>query len=786
VGFRPWVWQQAASLGLIGWVRNTHFGVEIDVHGDAALIDTLQARLWQAPAPARVEAVDVLPLHAPDEEAPPSTFDIRASDTSEAGPATTIGTDLGLCTRCLGELFDPANRRWRHAFINCPQCGPRYTLTRQLPFDRAHTSMARFVQCAECEREYQDGWHRRFHHQTNNCPACGPHLWLTGPDGHRDTEAPLAAALKLLREGQILAVKGLGGFHLICDARQPAAVARLRQRKQRDTKPLAIMVANAESVAPWATLNDASSRWLQAVERPIVLLPQTAHSIEAMPGVAPGLAWLGVMLPYTPIHYLLFHEAAGRPEGTHWLSTPQDMVLVVTSGNASGAPLVTDNDTALLELADIADAWLMHDRDILARNDDSVLRVRPDGSACFLRRSRGYAPNATSLGDWPVRPGQAEAAPSILALGGLLKSTLCITQGDRALVSPHIGDLDAVETRVAFTRLADTWPGWLRTQADWIACDLHPDFFSTTLAAHMAQTHAASRGSASTMPLVQVQHHHAHVAAVIAEHAEDKHAHLPVIGLALDGHGLGLDGTVWGGELLRVAGADLSRLGHLWPMPMPGGDAAAREPWRMAASALHCIGLTEEISRRFPNVQQAPLLQQWLAQDAGRHAMTSSLGRLFDAVAGLTAALGAATQSRYEAEAAMRLESLAWRHGPMPPRPDGWLITDQGVLDWRPLMRWLVTQRDPGVMAATFHATMAAALAEWASRACRAQGIDTVVLSGGCLANRLLDDALYDTLRAQGLRVWRPRHYPCGDGALSLGQAWVVRQQQVRHTAALG
>ena len=780
VGFRPWVWQQATALGLIGWVRNTSFGVEIDLHGEPSLMDDLQARLWQAPAPAKVERVDVLALST--EEPPPAQdkpFDIQPSVSEPHAHTTTIGADLGVCSRCLTELFNPGNRRWRHAFINCPQCGPRYTVTRSLPFDRAHTSLARFLPCPACDAEYKNGADRRFHHQTNTCPACGPQVWLKLTDGSEDRQAPVTAAWKLLQDGGILALKGLGGFHLVCDARQADAVARLRQRKRREGKPLAVMMTNPASMPPWAHMTPHEQRWLQSAERPIVLLPQTQRARDLLPGVAPDLAWLGAMLPYTPLHYLLFHEAAGSPAGTDWLTRPQELVLVVTSGNVSGSPLVIDNETALLELAEVADGWLLHDRDILARNDDSVLRVRPDGSACFIRRGRGYAPMPMAL---PSHEGMKHEAhqnppPSVLAMGALLKNTLCITQGDRALMSPHIGDLDAVDTRVVFTRMADAWPAWLRTQPDALACDLHPDFFSTILAAHMTHAQASASSGIQPLPLIQVQHHHAHVAAVLAEHAEEPGAHAPVIGLALDGHGLGSDGTVWGGELLWVHDDQAQRLGHLWPLSMPGGDVAAREPWRMASAALLTMGRENEISRRFASTQQAPMLQQWLTQGSSKLVQTTSLGRLFDAAAGLLNVLAPYSQSRYEAEAAMRLESLAHACWPAKPLKDGYTITADLVLDWRPLMAWLADQHDAPMAAAVFHATMGAALADWAALACEQGGLRTVVLSGGCMVNRLLDDALHAALTQKGLRVWRPAQYPCGDGGLSLGQAWVALQR---------
>jgi hydrogenase maturation protein HypF len=794
VGLRPWVWQQATSLGLMCWVRNTAQGVEMDLHGDAALIDAFQAHLWQVPPPARVEQVDVVALAGKDD----TSSEGKAFDAQQGvapARATSVGADLGLCARCLGELFDTGDRRWRHAFIHCPQCGPRYTLTRCLPFDRGHTSMAPFVPCADCEAEFNHSSDRRYRHQTNSCPVCGPRLSLHQADGSVDSVAPIASTFRLLSEGGIVAIKGLGGFHLCCDARQPAALARLRQRKRRDGKPLAVMMANAASVRPWAKLNAHEQRWLQSPERPIVLLEQTERARRERADLAPGLAWLGVMLPYTPIHYLLFHEACGQPADAHWLTQPQDWMLVVTSGNASGSPLVTDNETALLELAELADAWLMHDREILARNDDSVLRVRPDGSACFIRRSRGYAPSPMAL---PAREHQAaddhSLPPAVLSLGALMKATLCITQGDRALVSPHVGNLDAVDTRVAFTRQADIWPGWLNTQPDALACDLHPDFFSTILAAHLTHTRASTASGVGPLPLIQVQHHHAHIAAVLAEHSDQKEALQPVVGLALDGHGLGSDGQAWGGELLRVHGDQAQRLGHLRRMPLSGGDHAAREPWRMAAAVLQDLGRGQELTARFGRRPELPMVQRWLQQPASQHAHTTSLGRLFDAAAGLLDVLDTAA-SRYEAEAPMRLESLAWSAWPAPAMADGWLIHESMELDWRPLMDWLAQHTgpsrqeerspSPAHLAAVFHATMAAALADWAKLACDRHGMRTVVMGGGCLANRLLDDSLHERLTAQGLQVWRPTQYPCGDGGLSLGQAWVARQRLIRRADAL-
>jgi hydrogenase maturation protein HypF len=799
VGFRPWIWQQATALGLVGWVRNTGYGVEIELHGDPALLDALQARIWEIPPPARVDQVEVIGAAEPAEasaaivQTPPATrpgsFEIRDSVVGTASRATAVGADLAVCPRCLSELFDPGNRRWRHAFTHCPQCGPRYTVIQRLPFDRAHTSMGRFAMCEACAREHVDPANRRFHHQTTACPACGPRLWLHDrATGEVSEEDPIAATLARLQRGDIVAIKGLGGFHLVCDALQPAAVRKLRERKGRQAKPLAVMAANTASLAPWASLTPHEMRWLQSPQRPIVLLRQSTRAQAAMPEVSDGLAWLGVMLPYTPIHFLLWHEAAGRPAGTDWLQQPQDMVLVMTSGNASGDPLVADNDAALHDLDALADAWLVHDRDILARNDDSVLRVRPDGSACFLRRGRGHAPSPSAL-PLPVSyRGEVSAAPSVLAMGAMLKATVCITQGDRAMVSPHVGDLDSPATREVYAALAERWPAWLDTQPDAVACDLHPDFFSTQMAAQLAQSLPDRHGSTQPLPLIQVQHHHAHVAAVLAEHEGETACDRPVIGLALDGHGLGDDGQAWGGELLWVAGHRMRRLSHLRPMLLPGGDRAAREPWRMAAAVLHELGMADDARERLAGQAQIGSLLSWLRTAGERAARTTSLGRLFDAAAGLLAVMPGDGHARYEAEAPMRLESLAVGASPALPLAAGCVVDEaSGQLDWRPMMAalarasWSPGQADApdeatrAGLAAAFHATLAEGLAQWTVRAARAEGIDTVVLCGGCLANSLLDDALHALLSQAGLRVWRPRHHPCGDGGLSLGQAWVAR-----------
>ncbi len=520
VGFRPFVYRLAHELALSGWVNNDGAGVTIEVEGDSERIDAMTRRLAQdAPPLARVDSIVVRDCASRAE----SGFAIMESVPGHA--ATAIGPDSAICGDCLAELFDPGDRRYRYAFINCTQCGPRYTITRALPYDRAMTSMAPFLQCPECAAEYRAPAHRRFHAEPNACPRCGPRLTLVDAAG-----APMAAVdpitetVARLGRGEIVAIKGLGGFHLACDARNGDAVARLRVRKAREEKPFAVMAANVASLSFFATVTPAEHSLLISAERPVVLLRKLEHADECLPGVAPGLAWIGALLPYTPLQYLLFHQAAARPAGDGWLAVPQDLVLVMTSANPGGEPLVIENGEAVRRLSGIADALLMHDRAIVTRCDDSVLRASADrasGGFQFVRRARGYTPRAIKL----PRPG-----PSVVALGGHFKNTVCLTRGDEAFVSQHIGDLDNAPTCTALIEAVEHLTSMLEITPEIVAHDLHPDYFSTRHAARLAQL----RG----IPQYGVQHHHAHIAAIIAEHRVTT----PVLGLALDGVGLGTDG----------------------------------------------------------------------------------------------------------------------------------------------------------------------------------------------------------------------------------------------------
>jgi len=736
VGFRPHVWRLATETGVRGWVRNDSEGVEIAAEGER-VVDFIDRLKREAPPLARVDGIAVTAA-APEDFA---GFAIAESQSSQHA-TTAIGHDTAVCADCLAEMFDPQDRRYRHAFITCTHCGPRYTVTRALPYDRPQTSLAPFPLCPECEREYRDPTDRRFHAETTCCPVCGPQLRLRDMQGQPIAGEPVAEALRMLKSGAIVAIKGLGGFHLACDATNAEAVASLRSRKAREEKPFAVMVADRASLSRFATPNDDEVALLESRERPVVLVPKRPGADEALPGVSPRLTFLGAMLPYTPLQHLFFHDA---PE----------LALVMTSANPGGEPLVIGNDEALPRLSGIADAILDHDRDILIRCDDSVARATPAGTQ-FIRRARGYTPRPIKL----ARPG-----PSVLALGGWYKNTICVTRGDEAFVSQHIGDLDNAATVGFLEETVAHLTGILDVEPELIAHDLHPDFASTRLAVALA----TERG----IPALAVQHHHAHIASVLAEHGHAGAA----LGLALDGVGLGSDGQAWGGELLRVDGAAFERLGHLEAIPLPGGDRAAREPWRMGAAALHLLGRGGEIEARYAEQAGAATIRQMLDRKANCPA-TSSCGRWFDAAAGL---LGIRPVMAFEGQAAMLLEGLAAAHGPVGPLAGGWSLGADGALSLLPLMAALADMGeggDAGPGAVLFQDTLAAALAEWVSAAAEREKMDTVALGGGCFLNRLLSADIERRLAQAGLKVLAARQAPPNDGGLSLGQAWVALQTE--------
>jgi hydrogenase maturation protein HypF len=743
VGFRPYVWRLASELGLNGWVRNDSAGVAVAVDGEK--VPEFIARLPnEAPRLARIDVIESEPA-----EVTGKGFSILESLAGTV--ATAIGQDAAICPDCIADICDPANRRWRYAFTTCTHCGPRYTVSRRIPYDRAQTSLAAFPLCPPCQAEYTAAVDRRFHAETTCCPACGPQLRLLDTTGQALPGDPLGETLRLLRDGKIVAIKGLGGFHLACDARNVAAVAELRRRKLREEKPFAVMALNTDSLRDYARIGEAEAALLKSVAAPIVLCPKGERDLS---GIAPGLAWLGVMLPATPLHLLLWHEAAGRPSGTDWLVQTSDLLLVMTSANSHGEPLVIGNDEALTRLATIADAYLMHDRDIVVRCDDSVLRAGP----AFVRRARGYVPVPIPLVD---------GGPTVLALGGYLKNTVCVMKEHEAFLSQHVGGLDNAAAVGFLEETVAHFLAILEVRPDLVAHDLHPDFAST----HLALRLAGELG----VPALAVGHHHAHIAAICAEHAINE----PIVGLAVDGVGLGPDGGLWGGELLRLDGVRCERLGHVQPLRLPGGERAAREPWRMAVSALHGAGLGYRIGdwlkKTYPERDAGPLLTM-LARDL-RCPPTTSLGRWFDAAAGI---LGLRAEMRYEGQAAMELEGLAVRYGPLPALAGGWRIR-HGVLDFSPLVPALFDCGDAAYGAALFHATLAAGLAEWALVAVDGQKGAKIAVGGGCAMNVVLISALRGHLEDAGAILLEARQAPPNDGGLALGQGWVARRM-VRDT----
>ncbi|WP_431687500.1 carbamoyltransferase HypF [Hahella sp. NBU794] len=741
VGFRPHAHRLATTLGVVGKVWNQGGDLLIDIQGSPSQIQAYKTQLLaHKPMQAQVRA-----LHAQPAPILPHQHGFAIAASQPGGIHGALPTDLRLCAQCLAELFDPQNRRYRYAFMTCAECGPRYSLMRHAPFDRVRTSMRAFQQCPDCLQEYGDPAHRRYHAQTNSCAACGPALqWHDASGELQHNVDPVAEAWRALRQGQIIAVKGVGGIHLVCDASSAQAVATLRQRKQRPHKPFAVMVLNRASLAGLADMDDYTEHLLQSPAAPIALTPKGPDCDSRLPGLAPQCAEVGIMTPYAPAHYLLFHEALNRPADAGWLEQAHPLTLVVTSANLSGEPLITDNAQCLRDLQGIADGFLLHNREILARSDDSVLQNSQP--VVYVRRGRGLAPHIIEL---------AQKGPSVLAFGGFLKNTLCFSQGDRAYVSPYIGDLDRAaacrDLDLAAERLLET----LAIQPDVIACDLHPDFYSTQAARRMSQQLG--------VPLLQVQHHHAHCLATMAEAG----LRGPVLGLALDGLGLGDDGRLWGGELLLVEGAGYQRLGGLRPLPLPGGDSAVREPWRLGVAVLLSQGREQDAERLFGAYPGYTVLRQMLAKNVNCP-LTSSAGRYFDAAAAI---LGVRHHTDYEAHAAIALEALCRQTPPTPEIPPFYEITSQGALDLYPLLEALIDCA-PHAGARLFHDVLVRGLLAWVDNARAMTGVNTIVLGGGCFLNRVLRESLMAELRTRGMQVHVPRQLPPNDSGISLGQVW--------------
>ncbi len=744
VGFRPFVHRLALRHQLAGWVLNTAGEVQIEVEGaPAALEEFVVALELEAPPLAQIERIDVTTRIVTGL----SGFAIEASQ-AQPDRRQPVSPDVAVCAECEAELRNPADRRYGYPFITCTDCGPRFTVIESMPYDRARTSMAVFIQCAACQREYDSPVDRRHHSETNSCPACGPRLWYASPEGATQTaasdEALSAAALTLLKGG-IVALRGVGGFQLAVDATNASAVAQLRLRKRREAKPFAIMVRTLEEAGKIGVVGRDETLLLRSPKRPIVLLERGARDPLAE-GVAPGLAWVGVMLPTTPLHHLLL-DRVRRP-------------LVMTSGNVSDEPIATGNEEALARLEGIADGFLLHDREIVARYDDSVVRPTEIGPI-LMRRARGYAPLPLDL---PV----GSPVP-LLAVGPHLKNTFTLVHGARAYVSQHIGDLENLETLEHFHAALDRFKTLFRIEPEAVVHDAHPGYFSTRVALE-----------SGLRVLEPVQHHHAHAAAVMAEHGRTD----PVLALSFDGVGYGADGGVWGGEVLQADLLGFRRVGHLRPAPLPGGDLAARNPWR---AALGYLMLDPHLGNAFTlaldGIQEAERAVAELQATRGVNApWASSMGRLFDAAA---AVLGLRLKADYEGQAAMELESLAGRRVASEIRV-GLDRSDEGawIIDPLHLLAVLGSRRQRGDnvadLAADFHASIAWAAAEVIRRVSEESGIRTVTLGGGTFQNARLLTSLVGRLQGFGLTVLWPRRLSPNDGAISFGQAAVAAARLAR------
>lgn len=742
VGFRPFIFQLADRYRLAGWVRNQSDGVEIEVAGLSAAIEAF-VRDISAEAPPLARVVEVALVEQPF--TPLDGFRIVRSHADQSR-TTLIAPDVCTCPDCAAELLNPADRRFRYPFINCTNCGPRYTIIQDIPYDRDKTTMARFTMCPSCRKEYDDPRDRRFHAQPNACWECGPEVWLESPAGEKLAERDEAVreAILRLQRGSILAIKGLGGFHLAVLATDESAVSRLRGRKIREEKPFAVMFGGLEAIRRCCEVNEKEAALLQNLKRPIVLLKRKreAEGHAIAPSVAPRNRFLGAFLPYTPLHFLLFEES------------PYD-ALVMTSGNQSDEPIVMSNAEARERLREIADFFLLHNRDIYMRCDDSVTRVL-HGEPRPLRRARGYVPVPVFL---------RESGPSVLGVGAELKNTICLTRGKEAFLSQHVGDLENLETLHAFEHAIAHLEKILEITPECIAHDLHPDYLSAQWA--LAQGH---------VPRLAVQHHHAHIASVMAE----QHLSGPVLGLALDGTGYGTDGTIWGGEILRVAGFAFERLGHFRTVPMPGGAKAIKEPWRMALAYLwsldpgHFRTRFADFLERWPR-EKAGIVVQMLERNINAP-QTSSCGRLFDAVSAL---VGLRSTINYEGQAAIELEQAITEdsgryQGKVNKEEEIW------ILDPFPMIAQAVAEirngTSPGIVSARFHNGVVALLADAAEAVGNETGLQRVALSGGVFQNAYLFEHLVSILAERGFEVYSHVEVPANDACIALGQAYIASQ----------
>ncbi len=733
VGFRPFVYRIANRFNLTGWVLNDDQGVLIEVQGDDISAEAfLTALSEELPPAATIDNLFVKECQLQEDEA---DFSIKKSPRAQKR-RTAISPDLAVCDDCRREFFTKSDRRYHYPFINCTNCGPRFSIIDDVPYDRANTTMRDFPMCPSCQSEYEDPENRRFHAQPDACGTCGPHCWLCDQEGKvifKTSEEAILKARAAILEGKIVAIKGIGGYHLACDAKNEAAVALLRKRKHRLEKPLAVMAGSLAQVEKMCLLSGAEEKLLKSASAPIVLLKKKGNSVIA-PSVAPNNAYLGVMLPYAPIHLLLLQE---------------DDVFVMTSANFSSEPIIYQNEH-LPQIRELVDFFLLHNRAIRMRLDDSVVRIY-ENAPYFIRRSRGYAPSSLPFLQQPL---------AILACGAQLKNTFCLVKGDKAIVSHHIGDL---ENKAAFDAYKDAISHYERlfdVNPQLIAIDLHPDYLSSRY------------GKSIPLPHYAIQHHHAHLAAVLLENKIEE----PALGLALDGTGYGPDGTIWGGEVMLFDYEEYQRLAHFRPLPLPGGPAAVREPWRLA------LYITQMLS----SLEKAPLLAPlvpdgWeslmLATKAGLNApLTSSAGRLFDAAAAL---LGLCGKISYEGQAAIELEQCALGYVG---RELPYCITGEGtaqvpfVIDLLPAYTALLEMAGSapvGQLAADFHATFAKSCADVVLRLADMYGVDVLALAGGVCQNLLFLDQVAGYLK-NSLKICRSRSLPPNDGAISYGQAAIA------------
>lgn len=735
VGFRPFVYRLARELGLRGWVCNSAAGASLELEGSEAALEGFLRRLpREKPPHAEIARLEVRKIPARGE----GDFEIRPSLAGEKTAA--ILPDLATCEACLAELFDPADRRYRYPFLNCTRCGPRFSILEALPYDRANTTMRGFARCEACRAEYEDPRDRRFHAQPIACPRCGPSLEYWDAEGRARAarEEALQCAVRAVKAGKILALKGLGGFHLIADARNEESLARLRRRKSREEKPFALMFPSLTALREAAEVSELEASWLQSAEAPIVLLRRRAAA-GLSTAVAPGNPYLGAMLPYTPLHHLLMVEL-GFP-------------VVATSGNRAEEPICTREADALERLGGIAEAFLVHDRPIARPVDDSILRVMA-GREMLLRRSRGFAP----------LPVAVSVSRPVLALGAHLKDTVALGVADRIYVSQHLGDLQTPQALDAFAEATERLQACYESRPETVACDLHPDYASTHFAERLGR------------PLRRVQHHHAHVVSCMAEHGLEGR----VLGVAWDGLGYGPDGTLWGGEFLRATRAGFERAGHFLPFPLPGGERALREPRRVALGLLYeALGPAGLSAFKGPlraafSPKEWKLLAEMLEKGL-QCPRSSSVGRLFDAVAAL---IGLRQLQNFEGQAAMELEFLCEEADDIPgysleARPD----REGFVLDWRPMVAEILADLEQGTSRARIARRFHGGLVGGLLHAARLAGERRVVLTGGCFQNKFLLEAALRRLGEAGFEPYWHWSIPPNDGGISLGQAAVVAAQ---------